>query len=243
VDPARWAAALPHAHAGATRRSTVAHHQQEEPDMTRKRSRVLGAVAAGLVLAATSACNAGLTDPSREFELANGAVDRWVRAHQEGWTLNLGSARALTRPSWSQPCSQDPHSGMVTLRHEAAGTQIDVSFRCPVDETSTLEELTTAFSHVVLEELPHGIRSRGWRFRVLTPSSSVSQGVTLTQPSTGSLRVQVQTPLYAVYGHSERPVCQPPADAPSPEGCYLLVEHPITLSLTLTAPFDRGQLR
>jgi hypothetical protein len=210
--------------------------------MTSMRSLALGTVAAGLVLATFSACDAGLTDPSREFTLANRAVDRWVRAHPEGWTLNLGSAQPLTRPTWSQPCSQNPHSGMVTLRHRAPDTEIDISFHCPVDEASTLEELRSAFSHVVLEELPHGIRSSGWRFRVLTPSSSISHGVTLAQPSTGSLRVQVQTPLYAVYGHSGRPVCQPMADAASAPGCYLIVEHPIPLSLTLTAPFDRGQL-
>jgi hypothetical protein len=94
---------------------------------------------------------------------------------------------------------------------------------------------------VVLQELPHGIESRGWRFQVLTTSSSVDEEVTFTMAAPGRLRIGIETPLYAVSGHSVRPACQPPADAPSPEGCHLLRPLRTPLRLSLAVPFHGSE--
>jgi hypothetical protein len=76
---------------------------------------------------------------------------------------------------------------------------------------------------------------------VLTPSSTVQEGVTL-QSQAGQLRVTVDTPLYAVYGHSVRESCIPPADAPSEPECYLSRQIPLPLNLTLRVPASLSAL-
>lgn len=77
----------------------------------------------------------------------------------------------------------------------------------------------------------------------VTPSSSVHEGVAFAVPAPGRLRIDVRTPLYAVSGHSVRPSCEPPADAPSPEGCHLLRPHRAPLRLTLAVPFRGSELQ
>jgi len=197
---------------------------------------------AALFLLATVSCR-GIADPGEEYTAARRAADRWVQRHPTGWTLSLKGERALTRPTWSRGCADRPESGFTALRYAAEDVEIDLFFRCPVGDAAGAADLARAFSHAVLQELPHGIESRGWRFDVRMPSSSVSEKVTFSAPAPGRLVVGVETPLHAVYGHSVRTACQPPADAPSPEGCYLSREHRIPLSLTLTVPFQGTELR
>ena len=72
----------------------------------------------------------------------------------------------------------------------------------------------------------------------MTPSSSVEQGVTFSRLPGERMLVSIDTPLFAVYGHSVRPPCQPPADAPTLEGCYLRREHRVPLHLRLSVPFS-----
>jgi hypothetical protein len=122
-------------------------------------------------------------------------------------------------------------SGFTALRYASGATEIELFFECPLDAIAHVEDLTAAFSHAVLQKLPHGIVSPGWRFEVLTPTSSISEKVTFAAPSPGRLLVVIETPL-----------CQPPADAPSPEGCYLLREHRILLNLSLAVPFQGSEL-
>lgn len=184
----------------------------------------------------------GITEPMSEFATASQAAGDWVQRNPEGWTLDLNGTRPLERPQWSTSCARNPDSGFTVLRYASVATEIDLAFRCPVDGTAGIEDLAAAFSHAVLQKLPHGISSPGWSFHVSTPSSSVTETVTLSAPTEGLMRVVIHTPLYAVYGHSLRPSCQPPADAPSPEGCYLLIEHRVPLRLNLVVPFDGSVL-
>jgi hypothetical protein len=207
-------------------------------------SRVAAASIPALVVVAVltvSGCG-NVTQPEFEYAAAQHAVERWVEQHQGGWSLTLRSSRVLTRPEWSRPCADSPDSGFTTLRHATAGTEIDLLFRCPVGPGASVDELAAAFAFVVLQELPHGIRSPGWRFRVLTPSSSISEQVTFSTTAAGRMRVEIETPLYAVHGHSEREACRPMVDGPSAEGCYLGREHRVPLSLTLEVPFQGSEL-
>lgn len=172
---------------------------------------------------------------TEEYARAERAVESWVDRHPAEWELGLESGSALARPEWSQACAAGPPSGFTVLRYEASGAEIDLFFRCPVASGASVQQLQSAFSHVVLQRLPHGIDAPGWEFRVLTPSSAVQEGVTF-QAQGGRLHVGVETPLYAVYGHSVRDACIPPADGRSERDCYLSREHRIPLRLTLRVP-------
>jgi hypothetical protein len=196
---------------------------------------------AALSLSAGCESLVGVQGRDAEFAAASRAVDAWVHRHADAWTLNLESGRALTRPAWSQPCAANPPSGFTVLRYEASDAEIDLLFRCPVDGGATVQQLQAAFAGIVLQTLPHGIRSSGWEFRVLTPSSTVEEGVTF-QSQAGQLRVAVETPLYAVYGRSLRDDCMPPADAPMEPGCYLNRQVPIPLRLTIRVPASLSAL-
>ncbi len=195
-----------------------------------------------MLLLVLSGCGNRAVTPQSEFAAANQAVEHWMHQHPHGWMLNLSDSRTLTRLEWSRPCTETPVSGFTALRYASGATEIELFFECPLDAIAHVEDLTAAFSHAVLQKLPHGIVSPGWRFEVLTPTSSISEKVTFAAPSPGRLLVVIETPLYAVYGHSVRPSCQPPADAPSPEGCYLLREHRILLNLSLAVPFQGSEL-
>jgi hypothetical protein len=181
---------------------------------------------------------AGPVDPEAEFAAAERAVERWVARHATGWTLQIDATRGLHRPEWSKPCSANPESGLTVLRYRAAGTEIDLLFRCPIGPGAGTDALDAALAYVVLQELPHGIAVRGWRFRVVTPTSSIDSGFSLEPSPSRRLALHIDTPLYAVLGNSERPVCQPPADAPYPPGCSLAREYRLPLRLRLTLPAD-----
>lgn len=177
-----------------------------------------------------------------EFAAANRAAEDWVDGHRTSWTLSLSSSHQLSRPSWANPCDQNPVSGTTVLRYAAANTEIDLHLQCPLGPAATWQDLAASFSRAVLQELPHGIRSNGWTFRVMTPASAIATGVTFAEATGNRIKVTIETPLYAIIGHSTRDNCSAPADAPSPEGCYLVREHPVPLRLTLVVPFRSAAL-
>lgn len=183
----------------------------------------------------------GVQGTSAEYAAASRAIDAWVHRHTQAWELGLESGRALVRPAWSQPCAANPPSGFTVLRYEASETEIDLHFRCPVNGSATVQQLQAAFAGIVLQRLPHGIRSPGWEFQVLTPSSTVEQGVTF-QAQAGQLRVSVDTPLYAVFGRSVRDACTPPPDGPMEPHCFVNREHRVPLRLTLRVPASLSAL-
>jgi hypothetical protein len=183
----------------------------------------------------------GIVDAEAEYDTARRAAERWTSRHPREWSLALSGGPLAPAP-WSKPCAQT-QSGFVALRFTADDTEVDLFFRCPVDAAGEARGLKAAFSHVVLQRLPHGIRSPGWRFDVLTPSSSFREGVVLEVPSSGRMRISIETPLYAVAGRSTRPGCEPPADAPMAEECHLTREHRIPLRLRIDAGYDPAALR
>jgi hypothetical protein len=195
-----------------------------------------------LLLLLAAGCSSGITDTGAEYDAARRAAERWTAQHPREWSLELSGA-ALTPTPWSQPCSRIAAGGLVSLRFAADDTEVDLYFRCPVGGARDARELQAAFSHVALGRLPHGIRAPGWRFDVLTPSSSFSEGVVFEVPASGRMRISIETPLYAVSGRSTRPECEPPADAPMAEGCYLTREHRIPLRLRIDAAYDPSALR
>ena len=173
---------------------------------------------------------------SGSAERARDAVDAWARRHPDGWVVTLATDAPLASPSWSPPCSANPPSGFVTVRYETAGAEIDLAFRCTGPSGTGAAVLQERFAFAVLQRLPHGIAVPGWRFSVLTPTSSVSEGVTFADAGGGRVLVAIETPLFAVYGQGTGAACVPPADAPMPAGCWVQREHRVPLRLTLRAP-------
>jgi hypothetical protein len=206
------------------------------------RARVLGLLVVSAFL--LPSCE-GATDPETQADKAAAmrAAAAWVESHPSEWVLNLTGSMKMSPPEWNQPCEDDPPSGFTALRHTAAQTEIDLFFRCPLGVERTADALRSSFSHAVLQSLPHGISSPGWRFFVRTPSSSVTEEVMFEAPAPGMLRIDISTPLYAVSGFSMRPECEPPADAAMAEECYLILRHGIPLHLSLVLPFEGTELR
>jgi hypothetical protein len=187
----------------------------------------------GVLLAA---CDGGPLDPEAEYAAALRAVDAWVATNPEEWRLERPLSRTVGYPHWSSECAANPSSGYTALHIQEAGLDMLLFFRCPSSGGLDVADIGDAFAWAVIDEVPHRISSRGWRFTLLTPSSSFEEQVVFSIAPGGRLRISMDTPLYAVYGHSTRPRCQPPADAPSPEGCYLLREHRVPLRLELSVP-------
>jgi len=183
------------------------------------------------------------SSPDDEYQAALRAARDWILRNPTEWALKLDQGNSLSRPPWSKPCSENPDGNSVTLRYGDSGaTEVNLSFKCPVGAGATVSDLSRTFSQAVLRHLPHGISAPNWKFDIMTPVSSIDRGVTFSQPATGQLLVSIDTPMFAVYGHSTTPKCQPPADAPSPPGCFLQLEHRIPLRLGLTAPFTGAEL-
>jgi hypothetical protein len=199
-----------------------------------------------LVLLALLVASVGCSDllgGRAELATAERAAGRWAARHPTGAAWSMQTGRPLARPAWSPPCSAAPESGTVTVSHIDRGTELHLAFRCPIAEPLGPVELQDAFAYAVLDRLPHGISVPGWRFRLLTPTSSVSDGVTFAPGPGGRVEIRIEAPLHAITGRSTAPRCEPPADAPMPEGCYLSRPHAIPLSVVLTAPIDAGTLR
>lgn len=197
-------------------------------------------------LAALALAGCGLFGPtsmSDSLAAATREVDRWVAAHPDAWTLDLASTRPLQRASWSVPCDQNPASGFLVLEHTEHATRMLLHFRCPLGPSGTGEDLGAAFSHAVLDALPHGIHTRAWVYTVSTPSSALWDGVTFASAPDSRLVVTIDTPLYAIMGRNITPACEAPVDGPALAGCFLLREHRIPLHLRLVVPFDPAVLR
>jgi hypothetical protein len=188
-------------------------------------------------------------NPDVEYQAALTATRDWIVRNPDGWTLDLERDNPLVRPEWSEPCSENPDGGLVTLRYGDAGaqeagktTEIDLGFRCPIGAGAAVGDLAGAFDYAALHHLPHGITAPNWTFEILTPVSGFNEGVAFTEPAAGRVLVTIDTPMFAVYGHSTRPECKPPADASTPEGCYLELEHRIPLRIDLAAPISGTEL-
>ncbi len=91
---------------------------------------------------------------------------------------------------------------------------------------------------VVLEELPHGIDIPHWSFRVMTPASSIASGIDILEAASRSVLFAVNTPLYALYGQSNREHCGAPTDASLAPECFVQREHRIPLTLEMRVPMD-----
>jgi hypothetical protein len=211
------------------------------------------ALLVGAVSLIAGASGAGCTSPTQ-------AAADWVAAHPNEWVLDIDdrqSGHTMKRPSWSGGCGGGPavigtsqvmpapgtSPSTVVLRYATSETSVDFFFRCPIQAPVTAEVLNATFSHAVLDQLPHGIAVSNWQFKILTPSSSFSKGVTFMAVGDGRLKAQIRTELYSIRGTSKQPECKAPADGSMRPECFVSREHRIPLILTMEVPFDPGALQ
>lgn len=201
-------------------------------------------VATALVCAQAAADRRSPADP--DYDRAVRLAQQWTAAHAPEWSITLpgtGPAQGFQRAEWDKArCGPDTNH-LVTASFTNADTTVELYFDCSVTQATTLEALRTAYRFTVLRALPHGLQLPTWRFELLTPVSSFSEGVELAAWHDGILDVRIKTPLYALYGHSTVKACGYIADAPSPPRCYVHKEHRIMLALTFSARFSPSVLR
>lgn len=190
----------------------------------------------GLVL---SAVGCGAADHGE----AAAQAERFAQEHRAGWQLHAheqDATRALQFASFSKRCTSGDRDDKTTLEYVAPGYEIAFGFSCLPGRNTDLAALKDAFSYVALNQLPHGIKANGWKFVVMTPSSSIDQGVELLELANGRLSVRITTPLFAVYGESlDRQACPQLADAALPPHCFVNRELGFPLTLNLSVPFSQ----
>jgi hypothetical protein len=186
-----------------------------------------------LFAATTSACG-----PATQAE-AQAAADRWANARTDGWTLTVDeqrAAQAFQFAAYSHACPSSSTADFSSIVYTAPGYDVTLDFDCVAARPTDLAALRETFAFAVLNRLPHGLDVEGWKFWVLTPASSFTEGVEIAALGGGRLMVRINTQLYAIVGAKSDPACAV-QDAPAPEGCSVHRDLGIPLALTLTAPF------
>lgn len=204
-----------------------------------------GRLAAVLWLTLPAAgCGEGSLLPVSEEVLAGRAADAWVRDHPEDWAMAVTTAAVAERPEWTPSCSSPLTNGYVSLRIRSERGELELAFRCPIDERSTAEELQLHFVRAVPWNLAQGVSAPNWRFQAWLRESSVFDGVTFHTPVPGTLAVNIATPVSGLRGESTRRACAASVQAGAADGgCALQRRHAIPMQVRFTFPADLSALR
>lgn len=68
-----------------------------------------------------------------------------------------------------------------------------------------------------------GLRKQHWQMRAQTPSSHISDGLTVLEVGPGHLKLEIKTRFFALHGRDVRAVLA--ADEPSPDTSYFQIRH------------------
>lgn len=193
------------------------------------------AVALGVVCTAAS-CDAELLSPEFERVAAERAALDFVSRHRDVWRVDVRGTDSPAVLEVNRACNAPGDSGLNALLLSGGGARVTLYLDCAVAAGASATELSAALAFVAIEELPHGIASPGWKFRVLSPSTTIADGVTI-DVARGRSTVHIDTPLFAVFGYSERPRCQPPQDSFRTNDCFLQHSFDVPLRLSLSVPY------
>lgn len=202
----------------------------------------LVASTAVLCLTFAGGCAGEPLSPRAERAQAERAVAAWVAANPDGWAGASRTDAVAARPGWTPACDDPASNGYVSLRLATAGGDIELAFRCPLDDRASAADLQDHFVRAVPWNLPTGIRSPNWRFQAVLPVSSIYDGVTFHTPSPGLLAVDINSTMLGVQGVSTRESCAAPAHAGS-DACQFIRAHRVPLRMRFTLPADLGALR
>lgn len=195
-----------------------------------------------LVVALLLGCGDSPLLPQAELGGAGAAMDTWVAEHPDGWAGAVTTTAVLRRPDWSPSCADPANvNGYVSLRLDTERGAIELAFRCPVGEHSTVADLQAAFLHAIPGNLPLGISTLHWRFHPLLPLNALFNGVTFHEPTPGQLAIDIDSEMLGIRGASLRPECA--AAAATRTGCRLDRMHRVPLRMRFTVPADLSTLR
>jgi hypothetical protein len=195
-----------------------------------------------LVPLAAVSCAGDDADPGQPAAAAE--VDHWIATHPSGWSVTIDERdprHGLVRAFDEDPCGRG--ADFLALRYAGKDADILLSFDCSALLAPTTASLRQGFRYAALEALPHGLALPSWKFLVITPVSSFSEGVDIVSFSDGRLHLKIDTPLFAVRADNVREDCRAPADSSTPARCIVQREHRIPLHLDLTVPFDPASAR
>jgi len=201
-------------------------------------------VAAVLCLTAGGGCRDALFGPSSEQFIAEEAASAWVRRHPVEWTSAVTSVSSATRPEWTPSCTSPLSNGFVSLRLTTDGWDMELAFRCPVDERATPEILQQQFFLAVPSRLPVGVNVPYWRFEGWLPYNAIYDDVTFHSSGDESLVVDIRSHMLGIRGESARRGC---ANAPDSgdlnSTCLITRSNAVPMRLRLTFPSDLSALR
>ena len=156
-------------------------------------------------------------------------INSWLDAHQNKLDLDLTN----------ESIEFKQHSGNLFTSHGNVSVTLGFRDGCAI-KNSTIKQLRSNFNFITLDTLPvpglDGIPSE-WQIYPQTPSSSISEGVTLEQydASTQVLKLVIRTQFFAIYGHLPQTIV---ICGPSPRGTYLQVRRNIQGTIKLNAKLD-----
>lgn len=197
---------------------------------------------ATLCLTLLAGCGDALLMPQAEVDSVAASVDRWVARHPDGWAGAVTTTASLMRPDWTPSCADPANiNGYVSLRLATDHGDVELAFRCPVGEHSTVADLQVAFLHAIPGNLPLGLAAPHWRFHPLLPLNAVFNGVTFHEPTPGQLAIDIDSEMLGIRGTSQRRECSTGSAPPSL--CRVDRAHRVPLRMRFTAAADLSTLR
>lgn len=97
-----------------------------------------------------------------------------------------------------------------------------LGFAAPISSSMTVDEVQRLLRFFAHSGFPTpGLSKQHWQIEAQTPSSSISEGLTVLAVGPGLLKLEIKTRFFALYGRDVRAV--PAADEPSPDNSYFQI--------------------
>lgn len=119
------------------------------------------------------------------------------------------------------------------LEHE--GWALFVGFLGGVASSADAEGVQAKFRFWGIDREPLPIRAPGWSFILQTPRSSFDSDFRVTSFAGGELRAEITGEFFALHGTKDAPECVTPADASTPEPCFISIRRTIPFTLRVAA--------
>lgn len=191
---------------------------------------------------AAAACAEAAFAPRDEVTAAEEAMADWTAQNPTGWSAASATVDPPTRPEWTHSCSDSTSNGYVSLQLRTRRGEVELAFRCPLDEHATAADLQEAFVRATPWNLPTGITRPNWRFSAALPLNSIFDGVTFAEPQPGVLEVELRTTMRGVRAESLRDGCESAMTVPR-LGCILERPHRVPLQMRFLVANDLSALR
>jgi hypothetical protein len=189
-----------------------------------------------VAMSATSAASAGDTECNMEIakiaepgieaqRIVEDAARRWI-ACQRGMvsvpTIRLEATYEKTTNNAPLPYYIHRYDGPRTITIGLSGA---------ISPDMSPAEIQDRIEFVAPDGLPTpGLSAPDWRIIAETPSSHITEGITVAEVSEGRLVINIKTRVFAIYGRDMRIVV--PADAPTPKHGFFALREDMSFDVT-----------